>query len=504
MANSLMELYGGGMTQPVTNYQIGGAVSKAKIRSAQLGDWARSKDAYLANIGEIGKLSTWGSILQTLMDMVVPGSGGLGKAAVESFYTPEEPEGLEFGLETAKKYKDVSDAWKKGTFERGLASSVSSLMLSDVYKDLGEKAKAGLGNIKENIPVEIFGEQAAREYGIGSKGFAENVRERAFADPSMPWLTEDWQTSLGDTDNLWDFLPEAKSVSSVAPYTKAIKRGPPIPKADLVRMYGPDYWMYQKRGGLIDAEIPQYQYGGIMDKNQLQPEFQYQSNWGELPWKGERSMWSRDLTGNGLDEFDGEGEGTPPTTTTTTPPPERTPGAAGTYDPAGTYGMQRDVFSALTSAGMGEKMLDPEFAKYGKYLPTWAMGYGQKVGGYRTGAQENLMSYVQPQGPAGQSFKETGESKRLSKVGRRQATEKFRTQERGVGEEYTKDVIAAAMAAQTAKGGDPFGPPDTGDKVDAPANPAQTHIAQWTTYNDRRWYWNPDNGWWEDMGPAGG
>ena len=500
MANSLMELYGGGMTQPVTNYQIGGAVSKAKIRSAQLGDWARSKDAYLANIGEIGKLSTWGSILQTLMDMVVPGSGGLGKAAVESFYTPEEPEGLEFGLETAKKYKDVSDAWKKGTFERGLASSVSSLMLSDVYKDLGEKAKAGLGNIKENIPVEIFGEQAAREYGIGSKGFAENVRERAFADPSMPWLTEDWQTSLGDTDNLWDFLPEAKSVSSVAPYTKAIKRGPPIPKADLVRMYGPDYWMYQKRGGLIDAEIPQYQYGGIMDKNQLQPEFQYQSNMGELPWKGERSMWSRDLTGNDLDDFDDEGEGTPPTTTT--PPPERTPGAAGTYDPAGTYGMQRDVFSALTSAGMGEKMLDPEFAKYGKYLPTWAMGYGQKVGGYRTGAQENLMSYVQPQGAAGQTFKSAGEAERLRQLGRTQTTEQFRTQERGVGEEYTKDVLAALTAAETARE-KPFEAPEAGDKVDPPNPPDRRDILYQTKeHNGRKWQWNGYE--WEDMGPAGG
>ena len=166
--------------------------------------------------------------------------------------------------------------------------------------------------------------------------------------------------------------------------------------------------------------------------------------------------------------------------------------------------MQRDVFSALTSAGMEDKMLDPEFAKYAKYLPTWGMGYGEQVADYRTGAQGNLMSYVDPQGPAGYSFKGAGESERLKRLGRTQTTGKFRTQERGVGEEYTKDVIAAAMAAQTAKGGDPFGPPDTGDKVDAPPNPAQTQHAQWTTYNDRRWHWNPNNGWWEDMGPAGG
>ena len=476
MANSLMELYGGGMTQPVTNYQIGGVVSKAKIRSAQLGDWARSKDAYLANIGKIGKVSTWGTLLQTVMDMFLPGTGGLGKAAVESLYTPEEPEGLEFGLETAKKYKDVSDAWKKGTFERGLASSISSLMLSDVYKDLGEKAKAGLGKIKENIPVEIFGEQAAREYGIGSKGFAENVRERAFADPRMPWLTEDWQTSLS---------PE--------PWGEA----------------GATYWgsgQVKAGGGLIDAEIPQYQYGGIMDKNQLQPEFQYQSNLGELPWKGERRMWSRDLTGNGLDEFDGEGEGTPPITplrtTRTIPPAPPTPGAAGTYDPAGTYGMQRDVFSALTSAGMGEKMLDPEFAKYGKYLPTWAMGYGQKVGGYRTGAQENLMSYVQPQGAAGQTFKSAGEAERLRQLGRTQTTEQFRTQERGVGEEYTKDVLAALTAAETARE-KPFEAPEAGDKVDPPNPPDRRDILYQTKeHNGRKWQWNGYE--WEDMGPAGG
>jgi len=499
MANSLMELYGGGMTQPVTNYQIGGAVSKAKIRSAQLGDWARSKDAYLANIGKIGKVSTWGTLLQTVMDMFLPGTGGLGKAAVESLYTPEEPEGLEFGLETAKKYKDVSDAWKKGTFERGLASSISSLMLSDVYKDLGEKAKAGLGKIKENIPVEIFGEQAAREYGIGSKGFAEGVRERAFADPSMPWLTEDWQTSLGGTDNLWDFLPEAKSVSSVAPYT----RGPSGSKADLVRMYGPDYWMFQgnkKGGGLIGDTTPQYMHGGIAHN---------QSNWDELPWKGERSMWSRDLTGNNLDYLAGEGEGTPPITppprtTRTTPPTPPTPGAAGTYDPAGTYGKQRDVFGALTAAGMGEKMLDPEFAKYGKYLPTWAMGYGEKVADYRTGAQGNLMSYVDPQGPAGYSFKGAGESERLKRLGRTQTTEQFRTQERGVGEEYTKDVLAALTAAETARE-KPFEAPEdvNTNPTPPPISAGQGQGPGLTAVSDgHNWYWNGYS--WEDQGPVGG
>jgi len=481
MANSLMELYGGGMTQPATNYQIGGVVSKAKIRSASQRDRAKIQEVYDKNIESMSKYSFLGNVAQTLLDMfVAPGLGGFGKAAIQSFYKPEEVEGLEFGLDVAEEAAAAPGAFKGSVLERGLTSSLTSLLMPDIYKGLGKTAKKipagiaeGVSELGADMPM-FLGEEGARRWGIGGKEFAKGVRGRAFADPRMPWLTEDWQTSLS---------PE--------PWGEA----------------GATYWgsgQVKAGGGLIGETTPQYMHGGTMHKNPVRPEFQYQSNWGELPWKDERSMWSRDLTGNGLDEFDGEEMPPTTTTTTTTPPPPPTPGAAGTYDPMGTYGMQRNVAGALTAAGMEEMMEDPDWEKYAKYMPTWDMGYGAKVGGYRTGAQENLMSYVQPQGPAGQSFKSAGEAERLKRLGRTQTTEKFRTQERGVGEEYTKDVIAAAMAAQEAKGGDPFGPPDTGDKVDSPPNPAQTQHAQWTTYNDRRWYWNPNNGWWEDMGPAGG
>ena len=459
MANSLMELYGGGMTQPVTNYQIGGIASLAKIKSAEQRDKSKIKEVYDRNMEAMSKWGFLGDAAQTLLDMfVMPGTGGLGKSLVQSFYQPEKAEGLEFGLDIAEEAAAAPEAFKSSVLERGLTSSLTSLLLSDVYKGLGEKAKA----IPEKIPQSWY-QKAIGPERLGHAQRAMDVTRGASPYSPDPW--SGWQEYLGLGN--------------------------------------------KKEGGLIGETTPQYMHGGTMHKNPVRPEFQYQSNWGELPWKGERSMWSRDLTGNGLDEFDGEGEGTPPITppprtTRTTPPPPPTPGAAGTFNPMGTYGMQRNVAGALTAAGMGEMMEDPEWEKYAKYMPTWDMGYGAKVGGYRTGAQENLMSYVQPQGPAGQSFKSAGEAERLKRLGRTQTTEKFRTQERGVGEEYTKDVIAAAMAAQTAKGGDPFGPPDTGDKVDAPPNPEQTHIAQWTTYNDRRWYWNPNNGWWEDMGPAGG
>ena len=63
MANSLMELYGGGMTgeptnyqiggrsmQPVDKYPIGGYVSQAKIKSKYLSDYKKVKDAHDENI----------------------------------------------------------------------------------------------------------------------------------------------------------------------------------------------------------------------------------------------------------------------------------------------------------------------------------------------------------------------------------------------------------------------------------------------------------------------
>ena len=194
-------------------------------------------------------------------------------------------------------------------------------------------------------------------------------------------------------------------------------------------------------------------------------------------------------------------EGMPRDTTTTTTTP-KTPGSAGTFSPYGDYGRQRGVAGALTAAGMGDKMLDPEFEKYMKYLPTFDMGYEQKIADYRTGAQGSLFGMTAPMGAGETTFSGSGAVKKARETGRKQTTGIYERQERGVGEDYIKDVLAGLTAAETARGS-AFEAPETGDKVDPPTNPARTDIdGQMKTHNGRKWRWSADSQWWVDEGPA--
>ena len=186
MANSLMELYGGGMTQPATNYQIGGGgtqpvtkypiggmVSQAKIRSAEQRDRAKIKEVYDKNIESMSNYSFLGNVAQTLLDMfVAPGLGGFGKAAIQSFYKPEEVEGLEFGLDVAEEAAAAPEAFKGSVLERGLTSSLTSLLMPDIYKGLGKTAKKIPAGIAEGFLNWVLICQcflAKREQDVGNR-----------------------------------------------------------------------------------------------------------------------------------------------------------------------------------------------------------------------------------------------------------------------------------------------------------------------------------------------
>lgn len=450
-----MELYGGGMTGEPTNYQIGGAVSSAKIKSKYLGDYNKVKDAYDENIKNMGFWSNIGSIGGFLADLVVPGSGGIVKAGVEGMYRPQDIGDVDFALGEKEQAQDISDAYRKGILERGLASSLSSLMMSDIYKDMGEKVKTGYEEIPQRVtdwgadkPMYL-GEEGARRFGIGGDEYAKTIMERS---RNIDYQPGDFNPFDVDAWSGWDG--------------------------------------YQKRGG----QIPQMQGGGPTDD--ITPDLSntdFSALQGWQMFGPDNPLFGPDTDWSGLPI-----KGMPRDTTTRKPP-----GSAGTFSPYGDYGRQRDVAGALTAAGMGDKMLDPEFEKYMKYLPTFDMGYEQKIADYRTGAQGSLFGMTAPMGVGETTFSGSGAVKKARETGRKQTTGIYERQERGVGEDYIKDVLAGLTAAETARGA-PFEAPEAGDKVDAPPDPAQTHIAQWTTYNNRRWYWNPNNGWWEDMGPAGG
>jgi hypothetical protein len=467
MANSLMELYGGGMagkptnyqigggsTQPIDKYPIGGYVSQAKIRSKYLSDYNKVKDAYDENIKNMGFWSNVGSIGGFLADLVVPGSGGIVKAGVEGMYRPQDIGDVDFALGEKEQAQEISDAYRKGILERGLASSLSSLMMSDIYKDMGEKVKTGYEEIPQRVtdwgadkPMYL-GEEGARRFGIGGDEYAKTIMERS---RNIDYQPGDFDPFDVDAWSSWDG--------------------------------------YQKRGG----QIPQMQGGGPTD---LTPDLS-NTDWNALQgfqvFGSGNPLFGKDTDWSGLPI-----EGMPRDTTTTT---TKTPGSAGTFSPYGDYGKQRSVEGALIAAGMGDKMKDPEFEKYMKYFPTFDMGYEQKIADYRTGAQGSLFGMTAPMGAGETTFSGSGAVKKARETGRKQTTDIYGRQERGVGEEYIKDVLAALTAAETAKNG-AFEAPEAGDKVDPPEDPAQTQYEQWKTHNGRKWKWDVNNKWWEDMGPA--
>ena len=445
MANSLMELYGGGMAGKPTKYQLGGAISSAKIRSKYLGDWNKVKEAHAENVKNMGFWSNLGTVGGFLADLVVPGSGGVVKAGAESFYRPQDVGDVDFALGEKEQAQDISDAYRKGIFERGLTSSLSSLLMSDVYKDIGEKAKTGYGKIRE---------EGARRFGIGGDEYAKTIMERS--------KNIDYQPG--------DFNPFAKTVL------------PPMSKADLVRDLGPDYWMYHKEGGYVPKMQGGGPFGGF-DASNIFTGFGPDTDWSNvIDWSG----WGEGTTSN-------------PNTKGT-----RQPGSSGTFSPYGDYGRHRDIGGVLEMAGMGDKLSDPEFEKYMKYLPKFDMGYEQQIGDYRTGAQGSLFGMTAPMGAGETTFAGSGAVKKARQTGRKQTTDIYGRQARGVGEQYAKDVLTGLTTAETARGKPFESSDDTGSKATPPSNPDRTDIdGQTMTHNGRNWRWSADDQWWIDEGSAG-
>jgi hypothetical protein len=117
-----------------------------------------------------------------------------------------------------------------------------------------------------------------------------------------------------------------------------------------------------------------------------------------------------------------------------------------TADPMGAqygYGTAIDPMGALKQMGMAGITHDPRFQKYMGDLPQWAMGYEQKLGDVRTGAQQNLMSLANPTAPAAISFAGAGADTLAQQQARQGITQQYGTQRRGITEGFHADVLSA-------------------------------------------------------------
>jgi len=483
MANSLMELYGGGMVGNRTNYQLGGRVASFS-RDRQARGEIRDLMAKARRAEERkAKNQRLGNFLKFAGNVFLPGSGDLIKGVVDSQYRKEQYGDSKYAGALADELREGEDRFKEDIFGRALTGSVSSALMGDFYKDIrGDLAKAGqniaqVPDFLRGIPEAI---EAGREATEGGLGVLQSLREyagdfaafnpsdvaRAAALPEMvssatPTMTTTPTPRNIVSDNV-DFLSDGFGIStSQMPVTPPpVFTPPPNSPSTLASVLGTgtsgfdDTFGYQFKGGGLINMVPKYQYGGFVKEAE----------------KERFDAMNRPTSFGNQPNSAGENRGfmppppppppAPPTTTFTPPAPPAAP-----YVPG--YGTATDVEGALTQLGMEDIYNDPRFAQYIDDLPDFQMGYAQKIGDIYAGGQQAARGIRAGQRQSAGQRGFTG-----SGIGQRQVQQAFgdlrtdiASQRRGVVEGFQADLLSAIgdierkgdfEFASSARSGDPI------------------------------------------------
>jgi len=418
MARSLMELYGGGMGGPTTNYQLGGRIARAQKRAGGLG-------SLLGKVGAVaGSFIPIPGVGTALGSAIGSGLGAAaGRALGESTYTrPGVGEG-KYLQKSRGDVKEYIDAYKEGQGERALTEGLSA-----AYKSYAPSFT-----------------DLARDFGIGGEKFAAEVTKKGIED--NPWLKdrEAFLTTTPSEESLMDFLPMEAPVrpdvglglgemvpEDIGDFAVGAMPEPSFDPLsfsydDMIRHgrhQGP--MMSRKGGGLINYMVPKMQGGGTTSPHGYAP---------ALDPMGTQYGYgtATDLINYMVPKMQGGG--------TTSPH-----GYAPALDPMGTqygYGTATDPLGALKQMGMAGIAADPNLAQYMGDLPQFGMGYEQQIGDIRTGAQKGLLGLAQAGTSGAGGFAGSGAPQVAAQRQREQMMEKFGQQRRGVVEGYQADVLGA-------------------------------------------------------------
>ena len=461
MANSLMELYGGGMVGNRTNYQLGGRVAASRRgrdyrkeirRLNEAAEEAQRKQSRASSLGNI--LGTIGGIAGSLIP--IPGVGtavgtalgsaagaGLGRLAGESTYQGTKVEGGKYAQDSRRNLQGSIDDFKSSMGERALAQGLRSGLGSFI-------SAGGIGETKDFL---------ARKYGIDPGGrFASKVTQQGLTD--NPFLATEGLEELTD-EQLLDFLPDNPlptparpdvamdfgdlSIDTVSDMTldtipDITSRTPltDINYDDLIQygtFQGPsmDFMPAMRGGGMVNM-MPQYQNGGMIGetKEDMRAENERRRRAG-LPVQtfGDAQMQQRQQA-------------------------QAQSVQAAPYVPG--YGTATDLRGALGQLGMTDLMYDPRFDEFAGDLPQFSMGYAQQIGDIYSGAQQAArgMRAQQRQAAGQRGFAGSG-------IGQTQSQQAFgdlqtdvARQRRGVVEGFQADLLSAIGDIE-AKGEFEFG-----------------------------------------------
>ena len=458
MANSLMELYGGGMVGNRTNYQLGGRVAASRRRREFAGEQRELREAAeraAERKGRSGLFGTIGSTLGGTLGFLVGGpagaavGAGLGRAAGESTYKREDFSGGKYARETRKDLGEAEDDYRRGIGERALVTGIQSYLAPQMFEKGADFAKglfkgpssieAGTGLFSgtpssetltlDNVfdaPMSIPSEAPtlAPRFGQSTNPFSLNVDVPALPGvstssfaPTVDILGDQTLSSLSDTA-LGNFdissLPEQNEFDTYA----------------AMGGFGP----FQMKGGGLINMMQQYQNGGMIGetKEDMRAENERRRRAG-LPVQtfGDAQMQQRQQA-------------------------QAQSVQAAPYVPG--YGTATDLRGALGQLGMTDLMYDPRFDEFASDLPQFSMGYAQQIGDIYSGAQQAArgMRAQQRQAAGQRGFAGSG-------IGQTQSQQAFgdlqtdvARQRRGVVEGFQADLLGAIGDIE-AKGEFEFG-----------------------------------------------
>jgi len=427
-----MELYGGGMTGPTTNYQLGGRISRGRIgRGAQEEAYELERKRREAAKSK-KKAGLWGSLgslaggaIGAALAPVTGGASlalatglgaGLGRLAGEKAgYTETDFGEGKYRKETRGALEESERDYRRGMGERALVSGAQAAFMPGMYEKAGSWLK-GLGGAKEAATaaqaVDIAGAAPEFAAGFGTAPIQEGMAASGLQLPGMP--------ELGATPSMAmeGFGSGMAGKLGAMPTTLASTVAPTT-----VSTVAPTLASAGGAGGIgeIAQDFMSYApgeswYGGGFDDPLSDPLSMMSSRGrGMLPIR----------KGGGLINY---------------MVPKMQGG--GSTNPYG-YGTAIDPMAALKQMGMGSVAADPRLKDYMAELPQFGMGYEQQLGDIRGGAQQALMGLTQPTAPAATSFAGAGAPAVAQQKAREQTMKQFGQQRRGVVEGYQADLLGA-------------------------------------------------------------
>ena len=436
MARSLMELYGGGMTGPPTDYQLGGRIASARRGRAQqqekrhlktLAEEAQRRQQKSGMWGGIGSLvgGTLGSFLGPWGTAV---GAGLGRSLGERGGGGMREVDVSGGKYFKEGRQDIEEAqrdYRRGGTERALVSGVMAGVMPEVYGAAGKWLK-GLGGAKEAAQASAI-EAGTGLYGVSPPPALDTM----FGVPT--------QGAMGSLE-----APTLASKFGITPKFgegyQGLKLTSPIPPSNLSGTFAPLGAMPTTAASaavpaavstVASAVVPEAvstlaSTGGAGSIGEIAQDF--------MSYAPDESFFDPSFS-TGYDPLSGM--------------PIRKGGGLIDYTipqmQGGGYATATDPVGALQQMGMGDIAADERLQEYLTDLPQFGQGYEQQIGDIRTGAQTGLFGLTQQAGaaPAATSFAGAGAPQTAMQRQREQMMTKYGQQKRGVVEGYQADLLSA-------------------------------------------------------------